>query len=70
MLTISVKTLLSEDIMYVCVAGRCLNFIMKPNNMKQFWVIYHKLLFIPITISSLRSNFKDVPIYAAPNVFA
>lgn len=30
--------------------------------MKQFWVIYHKRLFITITTSSLTSNFKDIAI--------
>lgn len=38
----------------------CLNFMMKI--MKQFWVIYHKRLFITITTSSLTSNFKDIAI--------
>lgn len=38
----------------------CLNFMMK--TMKQFWVIYHKLLFIKITTSSLTNNFKDIAI--------
>lgn len=39
----------------------CLNFMMKLT-MKQFWVIYHKRLFITITTFSLTSNFKDIAI--------